>query len=57
MSMADLLAKQTNKVKSVQRGEQVEGTIVAIVGGEVIVDLGSKAEGVLQKKRFIPRSN
>lgn len=54
MSMADLLAKQTNKVKSVQRGEQVEGTIVAIVGGEVIVDLGSKAEGVLQKKDLSP---
>lgn len=54
MSMADLMAKQTNKVKSISRGEEVEGTVVAFVGGEIIVDLGTKAEGVFQKKDLSP---
>lgn len=54
MSMADLLASQSNKVKSVQRGDEVEGTVVAFVGGEIIVDLGTKSEGVFQKKDLSP---
>jgi ribosomal protein S1 len=52
--MADLMAKQTNKVKSISRGEEVEGIVVAFVGGEIIVDLGTKAEGVFQKKDLSP---
>ncbi len=54
MSMADLLAKQSKQVKSIQRGEEVEGTVVAFIGGEIIVDLGTKSEGVFQKKDLSP---
>lgn len=54
MSMADLLAKQTSQVKAVQRGQEVEGTVVALVGGEIIIDLGTKSEGVFQKKDLSP---
>lgn len=52
--MADLLAKQTSQVKGVQRGEIIEGKVVAFIGGEIIVDLGTKAEGVFQKKDLSP---
>lgn len=52
--MADLLASQTNKVKSIQRGEIVEGKVVAFIGGEIIIDLGTKSEGVFQKKDLSP---
>lgn len=52
--MADLMAKQTNQVKGIQRGEIIEGTVVALIGGEIIVDLGTKSEGVFQKKDLSP---
>jgi small subunit ribosomal protein S1 len=48
--MADLLAKQDTKQLAVTRGQEVEGTVVAILTSEIILDLGTKAEGVLQKK-------
>lgn len=54
ISMADLLASQTNKVKSIGRGELVEGTVVALAAGEIIIDLGTKSEGVFQKKDLSP---
>lgn len=54
MSMATLLAKQDQKIKSVQRGDEVEGTVITFIGGEIIVDLGTKAEGVFQKKDLSP---
>ncbi len=50
MSMADLLAKQESKNIAITRGQEVEGTVVAILTSEIILDLGTKAEGVLQKK-------
>lgn len=48
-SFADLLAAQDFKPKKFERGEQVEGEIVAITANEVVLDLGSKAEGVVNK--------
>jgi small subunit ribosomal protein S1 len=48
--MADLLAKQDSKQLAVTRGQEIEGTVVAILTSEIILDLGTKAEGVLQKK-------
>jgi small subunit ribosomal protein S1 len=50
MTMAELLAKQS--FKAPQRGEEVEGTIIASLKDEFILDLGSKSEGVLSKKEL-----
>lgn len=48
--MADLLATRDNKKFSLTRGQTVEGTIIAVNPSEVILDLGIKSEGVLQKR-------
>lgn len=51
LSMAELLAKQESKKHlSVHRGQEVEGIVVEILANEFILDLGTKAEGVLSKK-------
>lgn len=55
--MADLLAKQSdkqssNKALKLERGQEVEGQIIQIQNLEIILDLGSKAEGVLSVKEF-----
>lgn len=50
MSMADLMAKQDKKSIAVFRGQEIEGEVISINPQEVILDLGTKAEGVLQKK-------
>lgn len=50
MSMADLLAQNTNKPITVSKGERVEGKIIANLADDLVVDLGAKAEGVLSKK-------
>lgn len=47
--MADLMAAQDFKPKKFERGEQVEGEIVAITSKDIVLDLGSKAEGVVNK--------
>lgn len=52
--MADLLAKNEFKTITVSRGQEVEGKVVAILPYEIILDLGSKSEGVLQKKDLSP---
>ncbi len=54
--MADLLAKQDNKKSSsfLTRGQEIEGTVILISDSEIILDLGSKAEGVLPKKDLSP---
>ena len=48
--MADLLAKQD--FKTLHRGQEVEGTILAILPEEIILDIGGKAEGTLSKKEL-----
>lgn len=50
MTMADLLAGQDKKSFSVTRGQEIEGTIIAILPQEIILDFGTKSEGILQKK-------
>ena len=49
LTMADLMAAQDFKPKKFERGEQVEGEIVAITNNELILDLGAKSEGVINK--------
>lgn len=48
--MADLLAKQENKKLKLNLGQELEGEVVGIFPQEVILDLNTKAEGVLPKR-------
>lgn len=52
--MADLLAKETTRNLKLERNQAVEGEIILIGDTEIILDLGSKAEGTLSKKDFSP---
>ena len=48
-SMADLMAQMDKKTLKVQRGDSVTGKIILLSENEVVVDLGGKNEGVLDK--------
>lgn len=50
--MADLLAKTDTKNLKLERNQEIEGEVIFIGDSEIILDLGSKAEGVLSKKDF-----
>ena len=52
VTMEELLASQTKKLINLSRGQQVEGEIVAINDKEIILDLGAKSEGILQKREL-----
>ncbi len=54
MSMADLLAKNEYQTKSATRGQEIEGEVISIQKQDIILDLGTKSEGVLQKKDLTP---
>lgn len=46
MTMAELL-EQAYDLKAVRRGDILTGTIVSITPGEILVDIGSKSEGIV----------
>ena len=50
--MATLLLKQGFEPRSFARGEPVEGQIVSVLADSVLVDIGSKAEGILPIKEL-----
>lgn len=53
--MADLLAKTDTKSATnlkLERNQEIQGEVILIGESEIILDLGSKAEGVLAKKDF-----
>lgn len=50
--MGELLASQSKKLITLNRGQQVEGEVVSINNKEIILDLGAKSEGVLQKREL-----
>jgi len=52
--MGELLASQTTKPLILFRGQQVEGEIVSKTDKEIILDLGTKSEGIISK-RDIPK--
>src|SRR2546422_934437 len=54
VTMEELLASQTKKLITLSRGQQVEGEIVSITDKEIILDLGAKSEGILQKRELTP---
>lgn len=53
--MADLLAKQETQSLSVSRGQELTGQVISIDSKEVILDLGTKSEGVLSIKDLSPK--
>lgn len=56
LTMAELLAKQSKEAQTkslkVFRGQEVEGEVVAILPQELVLELGTKSEGILQKKEL-----
>lgn len=46
-TMEELLASQSTKSKTFEQGQEVEGKILSISATEVVIDFGSKSEGVL----------
>lgn len=50
--MADLLAKNESKAVVLTRTQEVSGTIISVTDNEFIIDLGSKAEGVIYRKEL-----
>lgn len=50
--MEELLASSSIKSVTLHRGMGVEGTVVAILDSEFVLDLGSKSEGVISKREF-----
>lgn len=55
LTMADLMATISAKPIKISRGDEVEGKVVAITATEVVLDLGGKAEGVINKKDFLEK--
>ncbi len=49
MTMAELL-EQSYDVKQVRRGDILMGTIVSITPNEILVDIGSKSEGIVTSR-------
>ena len=41
-----------NSLKSLEEGTQVTGTVVNVVGDEIFVDLGYKADGIVPREEF-----
>ncbi len=52
VTMADLMNSLDKKPLTVQRGDKATGTVVLITPQDVILDLGTKTEGVLSKKEL-----
>lgn len=49
-TMADLMASLEGKRVSFTKGEKVSGKVISISGNDVILELGGKAEGLLDKR-------
>lgn len=52
-TMEKLLASLEKKPISLSRGQEVEGEVVAVADKEIILDLGAKSEGVLNKRDLL----
>lgn len=53
--MADLMAKYPTKPRQFDIGENIQGAVITITDREIIIDLGSKSEGILNKKELSPQ--
>ena len=50
--MDALISKHGIEVKSFRQGELIEGIVVAISSGKILLDIGAKAEGVVKKDQM-----
>ncbi|MDP2671040.1 MAG: S1 RNA-binding domain-containing protein [bacterium] len=50
--MADLLAKEEYSPKVINRGQVVEGLVVAKYPEQILVDVGAKAEGIISSREI-----
>ena len=50
--MADLLAQQEHAPKLINRGQIVEGVVVAKYPEQILIDVGAKAEGIISGKEL-----
>lgn len=48
--MADLMASYKPDVKTLHKGDIVEGTITKLTSGEILVDIGAKTEAIVLEK-------
>jgi len=49
-SMAELMASHKSTLKSLKKGEIVDGVITKLTSGEILVDIGAKTEAVVLEK-------
>ncbi len=54
VTMEELLASQNKKIKPLSRGRQVEGEVITKTDKELILDLGTKSEGVISRREIDP---
>lgn len=52
VTMEELLASQSKTFKTLYRGQQVEGEIVSISSNELVLDIGSKSEGIIPSRQI-----
>ncbi len=52
VTMAELMGESTHTLRSVKRGDVVDGVVVAIDRDEILVDIGLKSEAVLPLKEL-----
>jgi small subunit ribosomal protein S1 len=52
VTMAELLEQETYSPKPLVRGQVVEGRVISVSRSEILVDIGSKAEGVIAGKEM-----
>ncbi|MCL5411473.1 MAG: S1 RNA-binding domain-containing protein [Patescibacteria group bacterium] len=52
LTMAELLAQETYSPKPLSRGQVVEGKVIAVHPGEILVDVGAKAEGLISGREL-----
>lgn len=50
--MEELLASQSFKPKLFERGQEIEGKVLAVTETEAILDIGAKSEGVIQLREL-----
>lgn len=51
-TMEELLRKTGYQVKTLSRGQKIEGTVVEVTPKSLILDVGAKAEGIVAEREF-----
>lgn len=56
MTMADLMDSLDKRPLNLSRGQQINGTVSIITDSDLIIDLGTKSEGVISKRELDSRA-